>query len=90
VLGTVQALLNETPQSTAFTISFGPPTDFADALTDASDDLQAGAGALSDAATYFADGDYALGTDYALIAPLLADVEAPEILLIGGLESLGL
>jgi hypothetical protein len=88
-LDTVEALAGDTPQSTAFTISFGPPTDLADALTGASDDVQAGAGALSDAATYFSDGEYALATDYALIAPLLADVEAPEILLIGGIESLG-
>ena len=64
-VGTVEALTNESID-TSYPVVFEVPSSFADALTQEQGIVADGESFLTDAATFFADGDYGRATDFDL------------------------
>jgi hypothetical protein len=88
-LGSVQALTGE-PVSNAITLSFGAPSDLADALAGAQSSFTVGQTEFTDALTALGSGDYATAVDDNALGSLFAfDIPIQEVL-IGAVAQLGL
>jgi hypothetical protein len=77
LIGTVEALTNETITVPDIPWSFTPVTSYAEGVTFAEEDFSYGQGLISDAATAFSSGDYGqavtldlVGADYSTIIAL--------------------
>jgi hypothetical protein len=89
LVGTVDVLTNDPVQLPVDAFNITPPTDFADALSDAQAAFTAGEADLGTGASDILSGDYGYGAYVETFGSIVAFVLPADELLIGGVEALG-
>jgi hypothetical protein len=87
LIGTVEALTNETITVPEVPWSFTPVTSFAEGLTFFQEDVATGQDYFSDAATAFSSGDYGQAVAYDLIGADYSTIVALQEVLLGSVAS---